>query len=333
MPKDALVFGEIPVPSKLKKHEVLVKVQAAALNPIGYKFMTVLPNWLARRPVVAEYDLAGIVVDPNGSNFAKGDQVFGSIMTDLQFKTRQGALTQYTRLPASRVYPRPNNITPTQAAGLALAPLTAYQALFKLGKLQPGQHIFINGGSTAVGSSAIQMAKAIGCTVTATASAKNETFVRSLGVDEFIDYTQGPVHLTLESEPPRVKYSIILEAVGNIDLPLFTHSPAYLEPSGIFISTLPQPANKSEIRSWLNYVFQAMIRPRWLGGTNRKYSIVSVDINYDDLGQVAKMVSEGKFKPIIDSVYSYENVLDAYDRMMSKRATGKIVVKVDPTVE
>lgn len=74
--------------------------------------------------------------------------------------------------------------------------------------------------------------------------------------------------------PPPQKYNVILEAVGNIDLPFFTHSPAYLEPDGIFISTSPQPANRKEVRPWLHYLFQTMLRPRWLGGTNRKYRYV-----------------------------------------------------------
>lgn len=75
------------------------------------------------------------------------------------------------------------NITPTQAAGLAVVCLTAYNALFDVAKLEPGQSLFVSGGSTAVGIAAIQLAKAIGCKVTATASGKNEELVKSLGTD------------------------------------------------------------------------------------------------------------------------------------------------------
>lgn len=103
--------------------------------------------------------------------------------TGLKIKTRQGAFSQYTRLPATHVVPRPQFLKPTEAAGLGLAGLTAYEALLNVGKLQPGQHLFINGGSTAVGIVAIQLAKALGCTVTVTASSKREDFVRSLGAD------------------------------------------------------------------------------------------------------------------------------------------------------
>lgn len=100
-----------------------------------------------------------------------------------QFKSRQGALAQYIVVRAEDVALRPANINPTQAAGIALVAQTAHQALFDIAKLEPGQSLFINGGSTAVGYSAIQLAKAIGCKVTVTASGKNEDFVKSLGAD------------------------------------------------------------------------------------------------------------------------------------------------------
>lgn len=104
-------------------------------------------------------------------------------MTALTIKSHQGSLAQYTRLPATHVVPRPAELSPTEAAGLSLAGLTAYQALFNIAKLEQGQHLFINGGSTAVGIAAIQLAKAVGCTVTASASEKREPLLRSLGVD------------------------------------------------------------------------------------------------------------------------------------------------------
>lgn len=102
----------------------------------------------------------------------------------LSLSSGQGALTQYTRVPAINLVPRPVHITPTQAAGFSLAGQTAYQALVELAKLEEGQSVFINGGSTAVGAFAIQIAKAKGAHVTASASAKNEEYVRSLGADE-----------------------------------------------------------------------------------------------------------------------------------------------------
>ena len=109
---------------------------------------------------------------------------FISYKTVDSVRTRKGALTEYLAVHTSNLALCPQNVTLTQAAGITLAGLTAYQALFDLGGLQAGQRVFVNGGSTSVGAFAIQMAKAQGCTVGASASAKNELYVRSLGADE-----------------------------------------------------------------------------------------------------------------------------------------------------
>lgn len=95
-----------------------------------------------------------------------------------------GALAEYTKVSASRAVLRPKNVTPTEASGFPIAGLTAYQALFHIAKLEGGQSVFINGGSTAVGSFAIQLAKARGARVATSASSKNEQYVRGLGADE-----------------------------------------------------------------------------------------------------------------------------------------------------
>lgn len=143
-----------------------------------------LPNSFIKR--ISESDLAGEVVDPNGSEFQIGDQVFGFIDVGHAFKTRQGSMTSYAFVPANNLVHRPSNISPVEAAGLTLAGLTAYQGIFDFSQLEPGQTIFINGGSTAVGAFAIQFAKVKGCRVVASASGKNEKFVRDLGADEVI---------------------------------------------------------------------------------------------------------------------------------------------------
>jgi NADPH:quinone reductase-like Zn-dependent oxidoreductase len=142
------------------------------------------PNSLFKR--IAEHDFAGEVVDPNGSDFKVGENIYGMIDVSHSLFTRQGSLTSYTFAPAACIVRRPSNVTPVEAAGLTLAGLTAYQALFDLGKLEKGQTVFINGGSTSVGAFAIQLAKAKGCKVVASASGKNEQFVKDLGADEVL---------------------------------------------------------------------------------------------------------------------------------------------------
>lgn len=334
-PADSLAFvQDWPVPKQLTTGEVLVKVYAAALNPVGWKLMKVLPNLIARRPHVAEHDLAGVIVDSNGTQFKNGDEVFGWIPTMLTMKTGQGALAQYARVPGDHLVHRPSNITPIQAAGLTLAGLTAYQALHHLAKIEPDQAIFINGGSTAVGAFAIQLAKAAGAKVTATASGKNQEFLRDLGVDEFIDYTKVDLPKYLTESAPSPRFHIIFDAVGLSDPSLYTSSEAYLAPNGIFVTTGPLPQNSSAAEIW-NVVrtLGSAITPWWLGGIRRSYRIVSVVNKREDLEVFGSLVAEGSIKPIVDSVYEFDDALKAYERILTSRATGKVVVKVDPNVD
>jgi NADPH:quinone reductase-like Zn-dependent oxidoreductase len=335
IPADALVLrSDWPVPKKLKKGEVLIKVQAGALNPVGWKTMKFLPNLFAKRPHVAENDFSGVVVDANGTNFSNGDNVYGWIPTKLQLETRQGALAEYICAPADYFVLRPSNITPVQAAGITVAGLTSYQALIHVGKLEPEQTVFINGGSSAVGAFAIQIAKAKGARVVATASGKNEAFVRKMGADEFIDYTKAPLHKYLSHNVPSTKYHIIYDAVGLVDPSLFTHSAKYLAPDGIFITTGPMPRNFSGSEMWNTVrTIGAILVPSWLGNVNRRYSFVFVENSLTDIKALQELISNGAVQPIVDSVYQFDDLHKAYDRILSARATGKVVVKVDPTVD
>ncbi|KAK0495808.1 hypothetical protein EDD18DRAFT_1286241 [Armillaria luteobubalina] len=329
VPKDALSFKtDWPVPSKLAKGEVLVKVQAVALNPIGYKLMRLLPNFIARRPIPAEYDLAGVIEDPNGSQFTKGDNVFGVIHTSTSIKMREGALQQYARIPAVYLNRRPENITFVEAAGITLAAETAWQALFRCAKFEAGQTVFINGGSSSVGAFAIQIAKAKGAArVVVSASSQNEEFVKSLGADEFIDYTKQPLHEYLAQNPPSPKFHIILDAVALKDPSLFTHSPAYLAPGGTFVST-----GSIQGLHPFNLVLKtavAMLWPSWLGGVPRSHKTVMLAHDASTLEGIRQLLEDEKIKPLVDSVYEFKDVLSAYERIMTSRAKGKVVVRVD----
>ncbi|KAH9934871.1 uncharacterized protein B0H18DRAFT_490659 [Fomitopsis serialis] len=293
--------------------------------------MGMLPGFLAKKPYIPEYDLAGIIVDANGTSLKEGDQVYGWIPATVPVKPASGTLAQYASVAADDLVPLPANITPVQASGITVVALTAYQVLFDVGGLQPKQSVFINGGSTAVGSFAIQIAKATGCKVTASASAKNEEYVRSLGADEFVDYTKAPLHKTLAANPPTPKFDVIFEAAGLMDTSLYTHSEVYLAPGGKFISVGPQPKG-FDVVGILKIAWKIFLQPRFLGGTKRSWKVHQVHPKRADLEQIAKYVAEGKVKPLVDSVYAFEDALKAYERLLTGRATGKVVIKVDPGV-
>ncbi|KAF5358032.1 hypothetical protein D9756_001938 [Leucocoprinus leucothites] len=333
--KSLKLVSDWPVPKRLQPEEVLVRIQAGSLNPVGWKLMKVLPNFIARRPNVAEHDFTGVIVDSNRTHFNNGDEVFGWIPVYLNMSTSQGALAQFVRVPADHLVLRPRNITPVQAAGISLASLTAYQALFDIAHLEANQTILISGGSTAVGAFAVQLAKASGARVIATASGRNEQHVRDLGADEFINYTKTDLPKALtERAQVSPKLNVIFDAVGASDSSLYTASEAYLAPNGIFVTTGPLPQTSSVSEFWkLFKTFGAVITPRWLGGTKRAYKLVAVTNKPNDLRAIQGLVAEGSVKPVVDSVYAFEDVLQAYDRLMSTHATGKVVIKVDSVAE
>jgi len=174
-----------PVSSDLAPGDVLVKVDAAALNPANYKILRLAPNWISGRPHVVECDISGTVVQSNHASHPVGERVFGYIPLPMQMgkKTKEGALAQYTRLPGDLVARVPDNVSIIDAAGVALVAETALQCLVNFAGVQSGQTVLINGGSSSVGILAVQMAKTLGCTVWATASGRNEEFVKSYGAD------------------------------------------------------------------------------------------------------------------------------------------------------
>jgi len=255
--------------------------------------MGTLPNILSKRPHPAEHDLAGVIVDANGTSFANGDDIIGFIpvcksrstrpyfllqrSTALQSSSRQGALAQYVTLPKDNVTPKPAKISWEESAALPLTALTAVQAL-RLGGYDPAralspnpipatqESIFINGGSTSVGIYAIQLAKALSLRVTASASARNETLVRDLGADTFLDYTARPLAEQLSAGPPEVRFGMILDAAGSVDTGLYVRSGAYVKKGGLYVTTGPWP----DKGGWLGFAGRwtgALLRPSFLGGT------------------------------------------------------------------
>ncbi|KIY51029.1 NAD(P)-binding protein [Fistulina hepatica ATCC 64428] len=329
VPSKALTLkNDWPVPTKLDKDEVLVKVQAAALNPVGYKLMGILPNFLAGRPLIAEADLSGVIVDGNDTQFKSGDAVFGWVPLNIASKTKQGSLAEYVKVPASALVPRPQNVSPVAAAGITLVGVTALQ-FTKVAQVQPGQVVFINGGSSAVGSMAIQIAKAKGAAkVIATSSGKNVDHVKSLGADEVIDYTKTSVSDYLVSHTSSSKFSSMIDAVGINDPSLYKNSPKYMVPSGTFIHSGPQFTGLFDAMK----LVYAGFAPVFLGGTPRTFKIMQMSHKQEDLEELQKLVASGDVKPVVDSVFEFKDVLSAYDRLMSHHACGKVIVKVDPDV-
>lgn len=184
---EVLEITEQPAP-QLKAGEVLIRVKAAGVNPVDAAVRGGFYPLLGEPPFVLGWDLSGIVeaVGPAANGFATGDEVFGMP----RFPAQAAAYAELASVPASELAHKPEALDHEAAAALPLAGLTAWQGLVISGKLKAGERVLIHGAAGGVGHLAVQIAKARGAYVIATASPGKVDFVRSLGADEVIDYTK-----------------------------------------------------------------------------------------------------------------------------------------------
>jgi NADPH:quinone reductase-like Zn-dependent oxidoreductase len=163
--------------------EVLIRVHAASVNPMDWKFRRGLVD--TSMPKVLGADVSGTVETSRADGFSEGDQVFGM--------SSSGAYAEYSTASAEVIAKKPDGVTHTEAAGIPVAGLTAWQALFDRGGLQGGQTALVAGAAGGVGHFAVQFAKVAGGRAIGTGSARNRDFVLGLGADEYVDYTQEEV--------------------------------------------------------------------------------------------------------------------------------------------
>jgi NADPH:quinone reductase-like Zn-dependent oxidoreductase len=163
--------------------EVSIRVFAASVNPIDWKYRRGLaPREL---PAVLGNDVSGVIEDSKAAGFRKGDEVFGMAAS--------GGYAQFATSPEAVVAQKPEGVSHEQAAGIPVAGLTAWQALFDRAALQRGQTVLVAGAAGGVGHLAVQFAKRAGARVIGTGSSRNRDFVLGLGADEYVDYTEQDV--------------------------------------------------------------------------------------------------------------------------------------------
>lgn len=291
--------------------------------------MKFFPSFMIKKPAVAEMDVSGVVVGVGASvaSFKVGDEVYGIIPFDLGYKTGTGTLSQYTVVPAELTAHKPKNISWQEAAAIPLASLTAYEALVDVGGLKSGGRVFVNGGSGGTGTSGVQIAKAFGAShIVASCSAKNAEFVKGLGADEVIDYQAVDVPKHLTEKYSENKFDIIFDTVGST--PLFRNSESYLKKEGWYVQVgAPMEGMLGSMKMGAS-VARNMFLPGFLGGVRRKYKLMMFTPTKERTEAVNKLAEEGKLRPPIDSVHAFHDVLQAYERIMTNRARGKVVVNV-----
>lgn len=200
-PPEAIIVGELPTPS-ITGAQVLVKVGAVSVNPIDTYLRSGDVKMVLPVPYIVGSDVAGTVeaVGPDARLFQPGDRVWGSNQGLLG---RQGTFSEYAAIDECWLYPTPDHVTDEHAAAVSLVGITAHLGLFRDARLQPGETLFVNGGSGGVGSMVVQMAKACGARVATTAGndAKKEKALR-FGADLAINYRTENVDERLREFAP-----------------------------------------------------------------------------------------------------------------------------------
>ena len=204
---EVLKYEDRPRPEP-KEDQILVRVIAAGVNPVddasrSEKYAKFFGITL---PFIPGYDIAG-VVEKTGAKITKfkaGDQVYAY----LELKDG-GGYAEYAVATEVEAAPKPKSLSFTEAAGVPVVALTAWQALIDKAKLSAGQTVLIHGGSGGVGSCAIQIAKARGAKVIATASTRNQDLLKQLGADVEVDYTQQ------KFEDVAKDVDVVLDSVGK----------------------------------------------------------------------------------------------------------------------
>ncbi|KAF3764154.1 NAD(P)-binding protein [Cryphonectria parasitica EP155] len=328
-PRQALTLKtDYPVPSSVKSGNLLVKVDYAALNPADLNFMSTLPNWLPfRRNPTVGLDFVGKVVRVGSAvstaklGISVGSEVGGALNV-VSVAIGRGSLAEYIEVPAAKVVLKPTKIQLRDAAGaLGVAGQTA-QVVLKSGNVKPGDRVLVNGASGGVGSVLVQVAKARGATVYGVCSGANADMVRGLGADEVIDYKAHDSlssYLAQQFKPDSKPLHLILDTVGSDEL--FRKCSSYLDRKGAFITIVGGIGHGTILRSKL--------LPTILGGTPRRFEMLSLFPDGAIAKEVAKWIEDGDFHDFpVDSEYPMEQAVEAYERVASKRSKGKVIVKV-----
>ena len=304
-----------PVPND---DQILIKVRAAAVNPLDWHFMEGTPYIMRamgvglRKPKDPRLgvDVAGQVeaVGKNVTQFKPGDEVFGG---------KTGAFADYVCARADRaIVLKPANITFEQAASVPIAAITALQALRDKGKVHAGQKVLINGASGGVGTFAVQIAKSFGADVTGVCSTRNLDLVRSLGADHVIDYTKED--FTKGDE----RYDVILDNVGTQPLSGFRHA---LQPKGICVMIGGGGPNDGGLIGPMGRPIVALLMSPFI---SQKMGMMMAELNKEDLTILGDLMQSGKVKPVIDRTYPLSQIAEAMRYLEAGHARGKVIITV-----
>src|SRR6516164_11838790 len=310
---DVIRYEDLPRPAPAD-NEILVKVQAASVNPLDWHYLEGTPYMLRIEAGFGKPDDPRLGVDFSGtveavgksiSRFKPGDEVFGG---------KFGALAQYIVVREERaVALKPASVTHEQAAAVAIAGVTALQALRDNGHIHAGQNVLVNGASGGVGTFAVQIAKAFGADVTGVCSTHNVDLVKSIGADRVIDYTQEDFTKTDQ------QYDMIYDLVGNHG---FSERRKILKPNGICVlAGVGGAGEHPEMWGRISGNFWNAFLSNF---TREKFVFYIAKLSKGDFNVLRNLMEAGKVSPVIDRTYKIEQTLDAVRYMEEGHSRGKV---------
>jgi NADPH:quinone reductase-like Zn-dependent oxidoreductase len=294
---EVLKFEEVKRPEP-GEDEALVRVIASSVNPadpltLSGKYAREFGTHL---PLIPGYDIAGIV-EKTGANVTKlkvGDAVYG-------YPTFGGGWADYVTVKEWEVAAKPKSLNFLEAAAVPMGALTAWQALVDVAKLQRGQTILVHGGSGGVGSFAVQIAKARGARVIATASTANQDLLKQLGADVAVDYTKT------KFEDVAKDVDVVLDPVGKETL---SRSYDVVKKGGMVMSLVALP-DRGELQK------------RGIHG-----AAISAHPDAKDLTEIAQLIDAGKIKPIVTRVLPLSEAIAAQQQAATHHTRGKVVLRI-----
>jgi NADPH:quinone reductase-like Zn-dependent oxidoreductase len=294
---EVLKFEEVPRPEP-KEDEALVRVIASGVNPadpltLSGKYAREFGTHL---PLIPGYDIAGVVEKTGAkvTNLKAGDAVYG-------YATFGGGWAQYVTVKQWEVAAKPKTLNFTEAAAVPMGALTAWQALVDTAQLQAGQTILIHGGSGGVGSFAVQIAKARGARVIATASTANQDLLKQLDTDVAIDYTKS------RFEDVAKDVDAVLDPIGKETL---ARSYDVVRKGGIVMSLVARPD-------------PVELEKRGIRG-----AAISVHPDAEDLAEIASLIDAGKIKPVVTEVLPLSEAIAAQRQAETHHTRGKLVLRI-----
>jgi NADPH:quinone reductase-like Zn-dependent oxidoreductase len=296
---ELLHYEDVPMP-RLNADDMLIRVHAAAINPVDWKIREgYLQGFLHHKlPLILGWDVSGEVIEvgPEATGFKVGDAVYAR--PDIE---RDGAYAEYIAVKASEVAHKPAKLDHIHAAAVPLAALTAWQSLVDAAQLQAGQTVLIHAAAGGVGNFAVQLAKARGARVIATASAVNTGIVAELGADQFIDYTRTRFEEVVKD------VDVVFDTIGGDTQ---ERSWQVLKPGGMLVSVVSPPPEATAAARGVRSAF------------------VFIQPSSQQLTAIAQLIDEGKMKSIIHTVLPLAEARQAQVISQGGHARGKIVLHV-----